>query len=111
MLIKNINPKSLTDFAQLQELATMLINIVENQAAVPDEVRRENQELRNEINRLRGEEHGDLSPKPPKSTSTTTTGNSKPKAKGNKNLIRNLMLFLYKKRNYFSFRFSRNTTS
>jgi len=82
--IKNINPKSLTDFAQLQELVTMLFNVVESQAAVLEEVRQENQELRNEINRLKGE-HGDLPPKPPKSTSTTTTINRKPKPKTNKN--------------------------
>ncbi len=80
--LKNINPKSITDFAQLQELVTMLINVVESQAVVLEEVRRENQELRNEINRLKGE-HGDLPPPPPKSTSTTTTSKRKPKTNKN----------------------------
>ena len=50
--IKNIDPRSITDFAQLQELVTMLINVVESQAIVVGELRGENQELRNEINRL-----------------------------------------------------------
>ncbi len=80
--LKNIDPNSLTDFAQLQELATMLINVVESQAALLEEVREENQELRNEINRLKGE-HGDLPPKPPKPTGTTTTSNRKPKTNKN----------------------------
>lgn len=82
--IKNINPKGITDFTQLQELATMLINIIENQAILLEEVRCENQELRNEINRLKGE-HGDLPPKLPKSTIPTTTSNRKSKPKRNKN--------------------------
>ncbi len=82
--IKNINPKDITDFAQLQNLVTMLINVVESQASLLDEVRQENQELRNEINRLKGE-HGDLPPKPPKSSNTTNTSEPKAKAKRNKN--------------------------
>lgn len=82
--IKNINPKNLTDFKQLQELVTMLINVVENQACALEEVQVENQELRNEINRLKGE-HGDLPPKPPKPGSATTTSKRKPKQKRNKN--------------------------
>jgi len=68
--IKNINPKEITDPAEVQNLLVLFMNIIENQAKVIDELRQENQAFRDEINRLKGE-HGDLPPKPPKTTGST----------------------------------------
>lgn len=80
--IKNINPKEITDLAEMQNLLVLLMNIIENQAKVIDELRQENQIFRDEINRLKGE-HGDLPPKPPK-TSDAAKGEKEEKKK-NKN--------------------------
>ena len=64
--IQHINPKEITDLAQLQNLMVVFMNILESQAKRIDDLDKENQELKNEINRLKGE-HGDLPPRPPKS--------------------------------------------
>jgi len=77
--IQHINPKEITDLAQLQELMVLFMNVVESQAKQIDDLRQENQELRNEINRLKGE-HGDLPPRKPKTDSTTQK--EKPKKEG-----------------------------
>ena len=66
--IEHINPKEITDLAQLQNLMVVFMNILESQAKRIDDLDRENQELKNEINRLKGE-HGDLPPRSPKSIS------------------------------------------
>ncbi len=60
--IKHIIPKAISSIPKLQSLLTMLMNIVENLSQRVDEVEAENQALRDEINRLKGE-HGDLPPK------------------------------------------------
>lgn len=70
--IQHINPKEITDLAQLQNLMTVFMNLLESQAKRIDDLVEENQELRNEINRLKGE-HGDLPPKPPKSTGSNSS--------------------------------------
>ena len=65
--IQHINPKEITDLAQLQDLVVILMNLIESQAKRIDDLVKENQELKNEINRLKGE-HGDLPPRRPKTT-------------------------------------------
>jgi len=62
--IKNINPKSITDLTQLQDLILLCLNGLESQAKIIAEQSQEIEELRNEINRLKGE-HGDLPPRKP----------------------------------------------
>ena len=74
--IQHINPKEITDLAQMQNLMVLFMNIVESQAKQLDDLTRENQELKNEINRLKGE-HGDLPPRKP--NTTTTAQKEKPK--------------------------------
>ena len=80
--IKNINPKEITDSVEVQKLLVLFMNIVENQAKVIDELRQENQALRDEINRLKGE-HGDLPPKAPK-TSNSAKGKKEEEKKNKK---------------------------
>lgn len=67
--IQHINPKEITDLAQMQNLMMLFMNVVESQAKQLDDLTKENQELKNEINRLKGE-HGDLPPRQPKTTAT-----------------------------------------
>lgn len=67
--IQHINPKEITDLAQMQNLMVLFMNVVESQAKQLDDLTKENQELKNEINRLKGE-HGDLPPRKPNTTAT-----------------------------------------
>ena len=60
--VQHINSKTITDLAEMQNLMGIFMNIVENQAKQIADLTNENQELKNEINRLKGE-HGDLPPK------------------------------------------------
>jgi len=76
--IKNINPKEITDNSQLQDLLSLLINVIESQACVIADLRKENQDLRNELNRLKGE-HGDFSPRPSKTSRSKRSANRKNK--------------------------------
>ncbi len=82
--IKNINPREITDFAQLQKMLIMLMNVIESQSSLLEAQGKEIQELKNEINRLKGE-HGDLPPEAPKSSNSTSAGQSKAKKPKNKN--------------------------
>jgi len=68
--IQHINPKEITDLAQSQNLMGVFMNVVESQAKQIDDLAKENQGLKNEINRLKGE-HGDLPPRTTKTTSST----------------------------------------
>jgi regulator of replication initiation timing len=82
--IKHINPKEITDLAQLQNLMVVFMNVLESQAKRIDDLDKENQELKNEINRLKGE-HGDLPPRAPKSAAPKEEKpKKKPKKKNNK---------------------------
>lgn len=67
--IKNINPRAITDFAQMQELLIVFMNVIESQAKSIEEQAQKIQELEDEINRLKGE-HGSL---PPNSASTNNS--------------------------------------
>ena len=51
--IQHINPQELTDLAQMQNLMVLLMNVVENQAKQLDDLMKENQDLKNELNRLK----------------------------------------------------------
>ncbi len=75
--IKHINPKEITDSAEVQSLLVLFMNIIENQAKTIDELRQENQAFRDEINRLKGE-HGDL---PARSPKTSESGKEKKEGK------------------------------
>ena len=46
--IQHINPKEITDLAQLQDLMVVFMNILESQAKRIDDLDKENQELKNE---------------------------------------------------------------
>lgn len=82
--IQNINPKEITDLAELQNLLLLFMNILESQAKRIDELGQENQELKNEINRLKGE-HGDLPLRSPKTASPKKEkAKKKSKQKNNK---------------------------
>ena len=59
------------------------MNVVENQAKQLDDLMKENQDLKNEINRLKGE-HGDLPPRCPK-TKVTTKNNAPKQVRKSKN--------------------------
>ena len=66
--VEHINPREITDLGELQNLMVVFMNILESQSKRIDELEKENQDLKNEINRLKGEQ-GDLPPRPPKSVS------------------------------------------
>jgi len=83
--IKHINPKEITDLAELQNLLVLFMNILESQAKQIDDLRTENEGLKNEIHRLKGE-HGDL---PPRQSNSITAKEEKPsKKRKNKNTKR-----------------------
>ena len=75
--IKHINPKEITDLAELQDLMLVFMNILENQSITIIHQAEEIQALKNEVNRLKGE-HGDLAPRAPKSENSKA---EKPKKK------------------------------
>jgi len=75
--LKHINPKEITDLTELQNLMIVFMNILESQAKRIDDLDKENQDLKNEINRLKGEQ-GDLPPRTPK---TVVSKDQKPKKK------------------------------
>ena len=72
--IKNIDPREITDVAALQNLLLTFMNILESQSSLIASQAKEIQELKDEINRMKGE-HGSL---PPRSTPKVHTG-QKPK--------------------------------
>ena len=60
--IQHINPSQLRDESELQSALILVLNVVENQSTQIETLVQENQALRDEINRLKGE-HGSLPPK------------------------------------------------
>lgn len=54
--IRHINPESIKDIDSFRDIVKLLLNIVEQQSEQFEHLRRENQELKDEINRLKGEQ-------------------------------------------------------
>jgi hypothetical protein len=54
--IRHIDPSSIQDIDSFRGTVKLLLNIVEQQSDQLDQLRRENQELKDEINRLKGEQ-------------------------------------------------------
>lgn len=51
--IQHIDPESIEDIESFRDIVKLLLNIVEQQSSLLEQVRQENQELKDEINRLR----------------------------------------------------------
>ena len=81
--IQHINPIKLTDKTEVQEVLTLCMNIIENQASQLESQAREIQELKDEINRMKGE-HGGPTPKPKVSHVTGQQPKIRPKRKARK---------------------------
>jgi len=81
--IQHINPSKLTDKPEVQEVLTLCMNIIENQASQLDAQAKEIQELKDEINRMKGE-HGGPTPKPKVSHATGQKPKIGPKRKARK---------------------------
>ncbi len=54
--IRHIDPSSIKDIESFREIVKLLLNIVEQQSEQIDQLKQENQELKDEINRLKGEQ-------------------------------------------------------
>ena len=54
--IRHIDPSSMQDLESLRDVVKLLLNIVEQQSANLDRLEQQNQELKDEINRLKGEQ-------------------------------------------------------
>lgn len=54
--IRHINPESIKDIDSFRDIVKLLLNILEQQSEQFEHLRRENQELKDEINRLKGEQ-------------------------------------------------------
>ena len=81
--IQHINPRKLTDKTEVQEVLTLCMNIIENQASQLAAQAKEIQELKDEINRMKGE-HGGPTPKPKVSHATGQKPKIRPKRKARK---------------------------
>jgi len=55
--LQNLDPRKMSDPAQLQEALVLVINLLDQQTSLIEALRQENQALKDEINRLKGE-HG-----------------------------------------------------
>ncbi len=66
--IKNIDPKKITDLSEIRKALSLCLNIIESQAIIMEKQSKEIQELKDEINRMKGE-HGSYQPRYPKLTS------------------------------------------
>jgi cell division protein FtsB len=64
--IQHINPREIKDNATLQNTLILSLNVIEKQASQIEQLSKLNQELKDEINRLKGE-HGSLLKYSPKS--------------------------------------------
>jgi hypothetical protein len=62
--IQHIDPESIKDKESFRDIVKLLLNIVEQQSAKIDQLVQQNQELRDEINRLKGEQGRPKFPKP-----------------------------------------------
>ena len=62
--IRHIDPESIKDMESFRDIVKLLLNIVEQQSSQIDQLGQENQELRDEINRLKGEQGKPKFPKP-----------------------------------------------
>ena len=81
--IKHIDPSKMTDLSELQKVVGLCMNIIENQASLLDKQAKEIQELKDEINRMKGE-HGSPTQKPKVSHATGQKPKIKPKRKPRK---------------------------
>lgn len=79
--IKNIDPEKITDLSETKEVLGLCLNIIESQATTIAKQSKEIQELKDEINRMKGE-HGSYQPRYPKLTSDL------PKKKANRKKVK-----------------------
>ncbi|MEO0734892.1 MAG: hypothetical protein AAFZ52_18790, partial [Bacteroidota bacterium] len=84
--LQKLDPRKMSDPVQLQEALVLVINLLDQQTSLIEELRQENQALKDEINRLKGE-HGDPKfPFTPKSKQPRpNTGPAKKKSGRGKN--------------------------
>ena len=52
--IRNMNPEEIADISEAQNLIKSLLNLAKNQSKIMDEISKENQDLGNEIKRMKG---------------------------------------------------------
>jgi len=66
--IKNIDPEKITDLSEIRKVLNICLNVIESQTIIIEKQGKEIQELKDEINRMKGE-HGSYEPRYPKLTS------------------------------------------
>jgi len=66
--IKNIDPEKITELSEIRKVLSICLNVIESQAIIIEKQGKEVQELKDEINRMKGE-HGSYQPRYPKLTS------------------------------------------
>lgn len=66
--IKNIDPENLTDLSEIKKVLSLCLNVIESQALTISNQSKEIEELKDEINRMKGE-HGSYRPRYPNLTS------------------------------------------
>ena len=80
--IRHIDPSSIKDQDTFRDIVKLLLNIVEQQSGQLEQLRQENQELKDEINRLKGEQGRPKFPKP-KGPATSDISSEKRRRKKN----------------------------
>jgi len=78
--IQHIDPSKIKDLNELQKVLVLCMNIIESQSSTIEAQAKEIQELKDEINRMKGE-HGSPTPKPKVSHATGQKPKIKPKRK------------------------------
>lgn len=84
--LSHISPREMNNIKELQDGLVLVINLLEQQFALVEDLRKENKSLRDEINILKGEQVSPKFPKPPKTNQpSANTAAPKKKFSGNKN--------------------------
>lgn len=84
--LQKLDPRKMSDPAQLQEALILVINLLDQQTSLIEALRQENQSLKDEINRLKGEHGNPMFPVSSKSKQPQpNTGPAKKKSGRSKN--------------------------